>query len=71
LRGLLIERFGSNLRHQEAHGLLDDLEYNSTTVAYFWWLTLRLCVVFALAAATHAKRRTGIGPPSTQDGNAG
>ena len=50
LKGLLNEQLGSNLRNLDAHGLLDDREYNSTTVPYFWWLTLRLCVVFAIAA---------------------
>ncbi len=50
LRGLLIERFGSNLRHLEAHGLLDDDQCRSTTAAYVWWLALRLCVLFALVA---------------------
>jgi hypothetical protein len=48
LRGLLIERFGTNLRHQEAHGLIEDADYISTPVVYFWWLTLRLCVLGSL-----------------------
>jgi len=54
LRGLLIERFGTNLRNLEAHGLLDDAYYRSTRMSYFWWLTLRLCVLFALVASGRA-----------------
>jgi hypothetical protein len=44
MRGLLIERFGANLRNQMAHGLLDvDLMVGPASV-YFWWLTLHLVV---------------------------
>lgn len=43
LQGLLIERFGSNLRNLLAHGLLDYIDFHSTQFLYLWWLTLRLC----------------------------
>ncbi|MEH1837816.1 MAG: DUF4209 domain-containing protein [Nostoc sp.] len=43
LQGLLIERFGSNLRNRMAHGLINDSEFNSPIMSYFWWVTLRLC----------------------------
>ena len=43
LQGLLIERFGSNLRNLVAHGLLDGYEFTSRQMLYLWWLTLRLC----------------------------
>lgn len=44
MRGLLIERFGANLRNQMAHGLLDvDLMMGPQSV-YFWWLTLHMVV---------------------------
>jgi hypothetical protein len=43
LRGLLIERFGSNLRNEGAHGLMDYAAFFSPQVSYVWWLTLRLC----------------------------
>lgn len=43
LQGLLIERFGSNLRNRMAHGLINDSEFNSPIMSYLWWVTLRLC----------------------------
>jgi hypothetical protein len=43
LRGLLVERFGSNLRNQVSHGLLDQGAFFSWHILYLWWLTLRLC----------------------------
>lgn len=43
LRGLLVERFGSNLRNRLAHGLLDQYEFYSFQAAYLWWTALRLC----------------------------
>jgi len=45
LQGLLIERFGTNLRNEMAHGLLDTMVFGSPEVLYLWWLTLRLCVL--------------------------
>lgn len=47
LKGLLIERYGSNLRHKMAHGLIDYSEYESSVeVKYLWWLTLNLCYIW-------------------------
>jgi hypothetical protein len=43
LQGLLVERFGSNLRNQMAHGLMNYAEFYSWPVVYLWWLVLRLC----------------------------
>ncbi|OYD96903.1 hypothetical protein CDG76_09145 [Nostoc sp. 'Peltigera membranacea cyanobiont' 210A] len=43
LKGLLIERGGSNLRNRMAHGLINDGEFNSPIMSYLWWVTLRLC----------------------------
>lgn len=43
LQGLLIERFGSNLRNLVAHGLLDGYELLPRQMLYLWWVTLRLC----------------------------
>jgi hypothetical protein len=43
LQGLLVERFGSNLRNQMAHGLMNHSEFYSGQVIYLWWLVLRLC----------------------------
>ena len=46
LRGLLIERFGGNLRNELAHGLIShDQFFSSPEVVYLWWLTLRICVL--------------------------
>jgi hypothetical protein len=45
LRGLLIERYGTNLRNRLAHGLMDSAEIVSLSVLYLWWLVLRLCCI--------------------------
>ena len=49
LQGLLIERFGTNLRNLTAHGLLSYEAFFSPRVVYLWWLTLRLCCLPILA----------------------
>jgi hypothetical protein len=41
LRGLLVEKSGSNLRHLLAHGLMDQWDLISMRVRYLWWLALR------------------------------
>jgi hypothetical protein len=43
LQGLLVEKFGANLRHRMAHGLLDYSSFFNIHVSYLWALTLRLC----------------------------
>jgi len=43
LRGLLVERFGLNLRNDLAHGLLAEPEMITPGAMYAWWLILRLC----------------------------
>jgi hypothetical protein len=48
LEGLLIQRFGSNLRNETAHGLMEHSEFFSGPVVYFWWLTLHLCILYHL-----------------------
>jgi len=50
LRGLLVERFGLNLRNDIAHGLLAESQMVTEGALYVWWLTLRLCC-FPIAAA--------------------
>jgi len=45
LRGLLVERFGSNLRNRIAHGLMHIGEFYTQQCAYLWWTTLRLCLL--------------------------
>jgi hypothetical protein len=44
LEGLLIRRYGSNLRNSFAHGLFRPPQFFDTSVIYFWWVTLRLSV---------------------------
>ena len=54
LRGLLIERYGSNLRNDMAHGLLDYASFSSASCIYLWWLVLRLCctpIIMGMQAA--------------------
>ncbi len=45
LKGLLIERWGSNLRNDMCHGLLDHNYFFDPVLAYLWWLTLYMCLV--------------------------
>ncbi len=53
LRGLLVERYGGNLRNRMAHGLMDTDEFFSPNAVYLWWLYLRLCCLPILARLTH------------------
>ena len=45
LRGVLIERFGGNLRNNMAHGLIGHNGFYSYASIYFWWLALRLYIL--------------------------
>ena len=45
LQAMLIEPTGPNLRHNTAHGLLDDKQAWSASSVYVWWLCLKLVVV--------------------------
>lgn len=56
MQGLLVERFGANLRNRMAHGLMGDLEFTTPTVLYLWWLVLRICVIYAF---TNSERKRG------------
>lgn len=44
LKGLLVERMGSNSRNDVCHGLLDYNQLFSGQLLYLWWLTLYLCL---------------------------
>lgn len=55
LRGLLVERFGSNLRNEESHGLMDYEEFLAPQAIYLWWLALRLCCTMVLPKMPQAK----------------
>jgi hypothetical protein len=57
LRGLLVERFGLNLRNNVAHGLLAESQMITPGAIYVWWLVLRLCCLptaRALSAGEHS-----------------
>jgi hypothetical protein len=43
LRGILIERFGHNMRNKSAHGLMPEGAFYHSASVYLWWLALRLC----------------------------
>jgi len=42
LRGILIERFGCNLRNKLAHGLMREGDFIAVESPYLWWLVLLL-----------------------------
>jgi hypothetical protein len=42
LRGILIERFGHNLRNEFAHGLLPEGGFYRPASVYLWWLAIHL-----------------------------
>ncbi len=48
LEGLLVQRFGSNLRNEVSHGLLDADRFGPGLATYLWWLALKLCIAFWL-----------------------
>jgi hypothetical protein len=50
LRGLLVERFGANLRNDMAHGLIDDNAFYSNSACYLWWVTLRFYILPKIAS---------------------
>lgn len=45
LQGLLVERFGSNLRNRMAHGLMSHNSFYAIEVPYLWCLILKLCCI--------------------------
>lgn len=48
LRGLLIERFGSNLRNETAHGLMNSTSFDSSLTQYLWWVIFQIVYKDAL-----------------------
>jgi hypothetical protein len=68
MQGLLVERFGSNLRNRFAHGLLDIDQCVDGQSVYLWWLTLFLVVMPVLGAAQRAAggENTSEGQPPGQ-----
>lgn len=55
LRGLLVERFGSNYRNLLAHGLLNYWDLAGSSAEYLWWLALRFYSLPTLARIAHAE----------------
>lgn len=63
LRGLLIERMGSNLRNRQAHGLIDQEGFFSASICYFWWLVLRIiCWPILVQSQSQAQSTTAESP---------
>lgn len=50
LRGILIERFGCNMRNEMAHGLMSEGAFYRAESVYLWWLVIRLCWIGFRAA---------------------
>ncbi|MEO7701897.1 MAG: DUF4209 domain-containing protein [Opitutus sp.] len=42
LRGILIERFGHNLRNELAHGLIPEGGFYNEAAVYLWWLVIHI-----------------------------
>ena len=42
LRGILIERFGCNMRNEFAHGLIHEAGFYRAEAVYLWWLAIHL-----------------------------
>ncbi len=59
LQGLLVERFGINLRNKMAHGLMKHDEFPSPIVLYLWWLVLRICLIYVLVNRNSERDKTG------------
>jgi len=43
LRGILIDRFGHNLRNESAHGLMPEYAFYQESSVYLWWLLMHIC----------------------------
>lgn len=48
LRGILVEKPGTNLRNRMAHGLMNNSTFYDFPAVYLWWLFLKLCCIPAL-----------------------
>ena len=59
LRGLLVERFGANLRNDMAHGLIDHNAFYSTPGCYLWWLGLRFYLWPKISSAAGVQAEPG------------
>lgn len=66
LRGLLVEKFGSNLRNELAHGLLDVNDFKGPDAEYLWWCALRLMFLPSLQGVKTDLSRMRPGVPERQ-----
>jgi hypothetical protein len=64
LRGLLVERYGANLRNELAHGLLSNNAFYGVPAYYLWWLSLRF-----YSLPTVARLRAEHEPEASEDAN--
>ncbi|GBE56086.1 hypothetical protein BMS3Bbin16_00284 [archaeon BMS3Bbin16] len=63
LQGLLVERFGYNLRNLLAHGLLAQNSFYILQIRYLWWLTLHLCCLpIVQSLALNELQQKEVGP---------
>jgi len=66
LRGLLVEKFGSNMRNELAHGLLDLDDFKGPDAEYLWWCALRLMFLPSLQGVKTDLSRLSPGTPARQ-----
>ena len=66
LRGLLVEKFGSNMRNELAHGLLDVDDFKGPDAEYLWWCALRLMFLPSLQGVKTDLSRLRPGTPAHQ-----
>lgn len=74
LQGLLVERFGENMRNRLAHGLLSSGAFFASSVVYLWWLVLQLCclpvapqILGQSSEASRSQSASTADSPSSQD----
>jgi hypothetical protein len=67
LRGLLVEKFGSNMRNELAHGLLDLDDFKGPDAEYLWWCALRLMFLPSLQGVKTDLSRLSPGTPTRQE----
>jgi hypothetical protein len=65
-RGLLVEKFGSNMRNELAHGLLDTEDFKGPDAEYLWWCALRLVFLPSLQGIRTDLSRLRPGTPARQ-----
>lgn len=70
LRGLLVERFGANLRNDMAHGLIDHDTFYSDPGYYFWWLSLRFYLLPKIAIIADTESEASREPSVTDQKDA-